>query len=81
MITLDEERTVVISQIDDFTRMMDEIDGLLGKPPNGSGEVLDKALKSRLHARKGLIKALVKDSQLFLKQIEGIEFACRFRGL
>ncbi|HOX29658.1 MAG TPA: hypothetical protein P5080_00515 [Candidatus Paceibacterota bacterium] len=81
MITLDEERTMVMRQIDDLSRMIDEIDSLLGKPPNGSGKELDRALKSSLSARKCLIVTLVKDSQFFLKQIEGIEFACRFRGL
>ncbi len=76
---LDEVKPVILSQIESLSAMLGQIDVLLEKPPKRYDKDLNRSLEESLLARKLSIKGLLEQSEFFLKQIDGMELACKCR--
>ncbi len=76
---LDEEKSVILSQIESLSAMLGQIDALLKKPPKRYDIGLKSSLEASLLARELSIKGLLEQSEFFMKQINGLELACKCR--
>jgi hypothetical protein len=76
---LDEVKPVILSQIENLSAMLGQIDVLLEKPPKRYDKNLNSSLEASLLTRKLSIKGLLDQSEFFLKQMDGMELACKCR--